>query len=197
MVSRFSNSDFWFTQIKRKFHVNFEDLPCILTRKIDQQSLELDGIQCLQWIRDMGWTAILNLDEMIFVNYTCLFHANLIANKKDEKLEVFVNGKSHTFSTRILNNILRVLDEGEKLTPTKGSLCIRGYNAKRWVTRLTKGKTSILPSSFMLNNDHRALHYIILEILCPKSGTKNHVSNFEALYKYKLSHRNVIESNYL
>ena len=176
MATRFSNSAFRSSRHKRKYLANFEDRPCILARKIDQQSLEHEGVQCLQWIRDMGWAALINMDEMVYHDYTRLFYAN--AETGDE-FSVFINGASHSLTSSILNQILGVPDEGEKLTPTRGSLCIRGYNAKRWTKKKTEGKTSNLPAGVMLNKDRRILHYIILEILCPKSGTKNNVSNFE------------------
>ena len=54
---------------------------------------------------------------MIYVDYTYLFYINLEVDKKDEKLKVFINGKSHILLTSILNNILGVPNKGKKLTP--------------------------------------------------------------------------------
>ena len=66
---------------------------------------------------------------MVYHDYTRLFYAN--AEVGDE-FDVFINGASHSLTSSIFNQILEVPDEGEKLTPTRGSPCIRGYNAKRW-----------------------------------------------------------------
>ena len=123
-----------------------------------------------------GIASLIGLDKMVYHDYTRLFYANV---EVGDEFNIFINGASHSLTSNILNQILELPDKGEKLTPIRGSLCIRGYNAKRWTKIMTEGKASNLTSSFMLNRDRRILHYIVLEILCPKSGTKNNVSSFE------------------
>ena len=106
-----------------------------------------------------------------------------------EDLTVFQLSPSITFS--------RFLMKEKKLTPTRGFLCIRGYNAKRWIKTLTESETSTLPSGFMLDKNHRVLHYIILEILCPKGGTKNNVSNFEVFLLWVIETDHPIKLGFL
>ena len=165
----FTPKDFHNLASKWIFHEHYEWCPCIPLRKINQQSLEIDDIPYFKWVRDMGWGHFLDLQEVIYEDFNWLLYTNIVAKWKAEEISIFIKGRSHTLASTFLNEILKVLDNVNWLTPTWGVLFVKGYKPDKGVKKLVEGKTPLVLFRNTLNRTH---------VLCPKSGIKSNVSNF-------------------
>ena len=65
--------------VAKRFHKHYEKCPYIPPRRVDQQSLKIDGMPCFQWVCDMRQGSFLDLQELVYENFTQLFYANMIA----------------------------------------------------------------------------------------------------------------------
>ena len=61
----------------------------------------------------------MELDDLVFESYTKQFYANLNAKRESESLKIYLKGKEVEVSATLLNQILGVPDEGERVTPKK------------------------------------------------------------------------------
>ena len=122
----------------------------------------------------------MDLQEIVYEDYTQLFYANMIANQKAKDINIFIRGCGHILNATLLNEILGVPNAKDCITRTHCALCIKGYKAKKWMKKFTEGKTCSLPFGNILDKNHKVLYYFILEVFCLKSGTKSNVGNVKA-----------------
>ena len=97
----------------------------------------------------------------------------------------------------LINEILEVPNEGDQITLARGTISIKGCKLNKWLKKLTGGKTPIVLFSNLLDKTHKVLHYFILKVLCPKSGIKSNVSNFESFLPSPIKHNHHINLGYL
>ena len=64
----------------------------------------------------------------------------MVARWKAKDIDIFIRGRGHTLTPTLLNEILEILDKGECITPTWGTISVEGYKLGKWVMKLTGGK---------------------------------------------------------
>ena len=88
---------------------------------------------------------------------------------------------------KLLNKILKVLNDKQSVATKKSKLNIYPYNAKEWMkVVLSDQSTFSRVKHQMLNQDGKVLYYIVYQFLYPKGASISNVSGFESFIMWAI-----------
>ena len=95
-------------------------------------------------------------------------------------MTIYLKGREVESTTFLLNQILRVPNEGEFVTLKKGELGIEEYNSIKWIHLISRGKSKSSLKGDMLLKSRKVLLYIITKIIFPKMGGLSNANGFKS-----------------